>query len=104
MGYPDLQDGRPPRSRAGAELPDGPVPGEMPGEGTEGYAPPPVPGADGAPWRDNPPEAPPAYADPANGAPANGSPPRPRPPPRPPPAPPPPRPRPPRPPPPRPPP
>ena len=36
MGYPDLQDGRPPRSSAGAELPDGPVPAEMPGDEAPG--------------------------------------------------------------------
>ena len=48
MGYADLQDGRPPRNRAGAGLPDGPVPAEMPGEEAPGYRPPPVPGADEA--------------------------------------------------------
>jgi hypothetical protein len=74
MGYPGLQDGRPPRSRAGAELPDGPVPGDMPGEEPAGYAPPPVPGADGVPWRDNGPAARPAYPGPGNGAPGNGAP------------------------------
>src|SRR5260370_39159747 len=51
MGYADLQDGRPPRSRAGAGLPDSPDPAEMPGEQAPGYRPPPVPGADEAAWR-----------------------------------------------------
>src|SRR5215472_607867 len=46
MGYPDLQDGRPPRSSAGAELTDGPVPAEMPGEEAPEYRPPPVSAAD----------------------------------------------------------
>jgi hypothetical protein len=40
MGFPDLQDGRPPRDRAGAELTSGPVPAEMPDEDTTGYRPP----------------------------------------------------------------
>ena len=51
MGYPDLQDGGPPRSRAGAEPPDGPVPAETPGEEAPGYRPPPVPGGNEAAWR-----------------------------------------------------
>src|SRR5690242_21010543 len=51
MGYADLQDGRPPRSRADAELTDGPVPAETPGEEAPGYRPPPVSGADEAAWR-----------------------------------------------------
>src|SRR5262252_7683485 len=51
MGYADLQDGRPPRSRAGTEPTDGPVPAETPGEEAPGYRPPPVSGADKAAWR-----------------------------------------------------
>src|SRR6202030_4019487 len=74
MGYPGLQDGRPPRSRAGAGLPDDPVPGEMPGEEAAGYGPPPVPGADGVPWRDHGTAERPAYAGPGNDAPGNGAP------------------------------
>ncbi len=46
MGYPDLQDGRPPRSRAGAELADGLVPAEMDSEEAAEYRPPQVPGTD----------------------------------------------------------
>ena len=48
MGYPDLQDGRPPRSRAGAELADGLVPAEMDREEAPEYRPPLVPGTDRA--------------------------------------------------------
>ena len=48
MGYPDLQDGRPPRSRAGAGLPDGQVPVEMDGAEAPDYRPLPDPGPDGA--------------------------------------------------------
>src|SRR5262249_62303741 len=51
MGYADLQDGRPPRSRASTELTDGPVPAETPGEEAPGYRPPPVSGADETAWR-----------------------------------------------------
>src|SRR5215470_15743999 len=51
MGYADLQDGRPPRSRAGTELTDGPGPAETPGEEASGYSPPPVSGADETAWR-----------------------------------------------------
>jgi hypothetical protein len=40
MGFPDLQDGRPPRDSAGAELASGPVPAETPDEDTTGYRPP----------------------------------------------------------------
>ena len=52
MGFPDLQDGRPPRDRAGAELTSGPVPAEMPDEDTTGYRPP-APGTAVAPPRAN---------------------------------------------------
>jgi len=52
MGFPDLQDGRPPRDRAGAELTSGPVPAEMPDEDTTGYRPP-APGTGAAPPRAN---------------------------------------------------
>src|SRR5215471_11809396 len=51
MGYADLQDGWPPRSRADAEPTDGPVPAETPGEEAPGYRPPPVSAADEAAWR-----------------------------------------------------
>jgi len=51
MGYADLQDGRPPRTSAGGELPDGPVPAEMPGEEAPEYRPTPVSGTDEAAWR-----------------------------------------------------
>src|SRR5215472_4769897 len=40
MGFPDLQDGRPPPGGAGAELTSGPVPTEMPDEHTAGHPPP----------------------------------------------------------------
>ena len=50
MGFPDLQDGRPPPGDAGAELTSGPVAAEMPDEGTTGR-PPPAPGAEAPPWR-----------------------------------------------------
>src|SRR6266566_4753709 len=52
MGFPDLQDGRPPRGGAGAELTSGPVPAEIPVEDTTVYHPP-VAGAGVAPPRDN---------------------------------------------------
>ena len=52
MGFPDLQDGRPPRDRAGAELTSGPVPAEMPDEDTTGYRPP-ASGTGAAPPRAN---------------------------------------------------
>jgi hypothetical protein len=94
MGHADLQDGRPPRSRAGTEPTDGPVPAETPGEEAPGYSPPPVSGADEAAWRGTDPSADeaawrgadeagwrgngttdrPAYAAPANGSPGSGDP------------------------------
>src|SRR5438552_7790677 len=94
MGYPDLQDGVPPRSRAGAELSDGPVPAETPGEEAPGYRPPPVSGADDAAWRGTDRSADeaawrgadeagwrgtgttgrPAHAGPGNGSPGSGDP------------------------------
>ena len=52
MGFPDLQDGRPPRDGAGAELTSGPVPAEIPVEDTTGYHPP-VAGTGVAPPRAN---------------------------------------------------
>lgn len=50
MGFPDLQDGRPPTGGAGAELTSGPVPAELPDEDTTGH-PPPVPGTQVPPRR-----------------------------------------------------
>jgi hypothetical protein len=52
MGVPDLQDGRPPRDSAGAELASGPVPAETPDEDTTGYRPS-APGTGVAPPRAN---------------------------------------------------
>ena len=94
MGSADLQDGRPPRSRAGTDLTDGPVPAETPGEEAPGYRPPPVSGADEtawrgtdrsadeaawrgadeAGWRGNGTTDRPAYAAPGNGSPGSGGP------------------------------
>ncbi len=84
MGYPDLQDGRPPRSRAGAELADGLVPAEMDREEAPEYRPPLVPGTDRAaspgngttagPGYGAPATAPPATAAPATAAPATAAP------------------------------
>src|SRR5215471_21579829 len=94
MGYADLQDGRPPRSRAGTDLTDGPVPAETPGEEAPGYRPPPVSGADETAWRGNDRSADeaawrganeaswrgngttdrPAYAVPGSGSPGSGGP------------------------------
>src|SRR5215471_27566 len=94
MGYADLQDGRPPRSRAGTDLTDGPVPAETPGEEAPGYRPPPVSGADEtawrgtvrsadeaawrgadeAGWRGNGTTDRPAYAAPGDGSPGSGDP------------------------------
>src|SRR5215471_4325102 len=50
MGFPDLQDGRPPPGGASAELTTGPVPAEMPDDGTAGH-PPPESGTEVPPWR-----------------------------------------------------
>src|SRR5215468_10548471 len=46
MGFPDVQDGRPPRGGVGAELPPGPAPAEMPDEDTTGYRRGPTPAAE----------------------------------------------------------
>src|SRR5215472_7543808 len=46
MGFPDVQDGRPPRGGVGAELPPGPAPAEMPDEDTTGYRRGPTPTAE----------------------------------------------------------
>src|SRR5215472_4312623 len=46
MGFPDVQDGRPPRGGVGAELPPGPAPAEMPDEYTTGYRRGPTPTAE----------------------------------------------------------
>src|SRR5215472_5861799 len=94
MGYADLQDGRPPRSRASTELTDGPVSAETPGEEAPAYRPPPVSGADEtawrgtdrsadeaawrgadeAGWRGNGTTDRPAYAAPGDGSPGSGDP------------------------------
>src|SRR5579859_8180758 len=68
MGYPDLQDGRPPRSRVGAGLSGSPDPAEMPGEEETGYRSPLVLGADGGARRGNGPADRPAYPSDPGGA------------------------------------
>ena len=50
MGFPDLQDGRPPPGGAGAELTSGPVAAEVPDDHPAGY-PAPEPGTEVPPWR-----------------------------------------------------
>ncbi len=50
MGFPDLQDGRPPPGGAGAEQTSGPVPADTPDEDTAGH-PPPEPGTEVPPRR-----------------------------------------------------
>ena len=50
MGFPDLQDGRPPPGGAGAELTSGPFPAEMPDDHTAGR-PTPEPGTEEPAWR-----------------------------------------------------